>query len=68
MKHISTYFYENDLVINLKKNKTEGMLFGTSKRLFKAKDLEIFHEHTQISTSERYKYLGSTLDQTLSLN
>ncbi len=32
LEHVARYFDENELVINLKKGKTEVMLFGTAKR------------------------------------
>ena len=33
LSRISTYFNENELIINLKKGETEAMLFGTTTRL-----------------------------------
>ncbi len=33
MKIIGSYCSENELLLNLKKGKTESMLFGTAKRL-----------------------------------
>ena len=33
LKRISNYFEENQLIVNLKKGKTETMIFGTSKRV-----------------------------------
>jgi hypothetical protein len=33
LRALSDYFTDNELVINLKKKKTESVLFGTSKRL-----------------------------------
>ena len=42
---------------------------GTSKRLSKVdKDLEIYYRETKINTTTSYKYLGTFLDSTLSLN
>jgi hypothetical protein len=35
LKFMASYFETNHLVINLKKGKTETMLFGTAKRLSK---------------------------------
>ena len=41
---ISTYFNENELLMNLKKGKTETMLFGTSQRLSKLdSSLELYY-------------------------
>ena len=33
MSYLSRYFYQNELILNLKKGKTEAMVFGTAKRL-----------------------------------
>ena len=35
IEYISNYFYKNQLIINLKKGKTESMIFGTNQRLKK---------------------------------
>ena len=37
LKRISSHFQLNQLVINLKKEKTESMVFGTAARLSKSK-------------------------------
>ena len=55
-----------DLVTNLKKVKTECMLFGTTQKL-KNKTLEIKSNFDSISNTSTYKYLGVKLDETLSL-
>lgn len=69
LKRISSYFTSNQLVINLKKGKTECMVFGTAKRLSTCgKKLELFYNDTQIEVAESYKYLGTTLDSSLSLS
>ena len=66
MVSIASYFTKNELVINLKKNKTESMLFGTAKKLSAV--LEIYYNHHLINHTTRYKYLGTVLDPTLNLN
>ena len=33
MTYLSHYFYQNELILNLKKGKTEAMVFRTAKRL-----------------------------------
>ena len=38
LKIVSTLCFENELILNLKKGKTEAMLFGTTQRLSKAKN------------------------------
>ena len=69
LKLISTYFQINQLVINLNKGKTETMLFGTSKKLSSyGKKLFLLFDDTEIQATETYKYLGATLDSSLSLS
>lgn len=68
LNRISSYFRLNQLVINLKRGKTEAMLFGTSKRLSNGdKKLSLMYDNKKIETTETYKYLGTTLDTSLSL-
>ena len=51
------------------KNKTEAMLFGTATRLqLNPKQLELYYDQTEISVTERYTYLGNTLDPDLNLS
>ena len=67
LQRISSYFQTNQLVINLKKGKTESMVFGTAKRLSSCgKKLTLYFNEKEIQTTETYKYLGTTLDSTLS--
>ena len=37
-ERIATWFEENELIINLKKGKSEVMLFGTSQKLFETEE------------------------------
>ena len=66
---ISTYLSCNDLVISLKKGKTECMLLGTSKRIATvapdSRDLNLFRNGRKINSTQSYKYLGTILDQKL---
>ena len=57
----------NQLVINLKKDKTESMVFGTAKRLSKEENLSlsIAIGTRVINCTRSYKYLGVLLDQSL---
>ena len=50
----------NELIINLKKGKTEYMLFGTSKRLKQVNDppMHISYQSVPINYVESYKYLA----------
>ena len=68
LKNLYKYFTENKLVINLKKNKTESMLFGTAKRLSSCPDeLDLRYHDTKIISTTTYTYLGTTLDKTLNM-
>ena len=68
LRHVSSYFQSNQLVINLKKGKTEAMLFGTSKRLSSCSNkLSLSYDNKAIETTETYKNLGTTLDSSMSL-
>ena len=68
MKNISQWLSENDLIINLKKGKTESMLFGTSKRLNQSNiDLDVKLNGQNINNSKLYKYLGVKIDPCLTL-
>lgn len=55
-----------DLISNMKKGKTEVMLFGTPQKI-KDKSPNIQYRFKQFSTTTSYKYLGVKLDQSLSL-
>ena len=43
MQNLLSYFRKNELVINLKKWKTERMLFGTTKRLKTAGEIDVLY-------------------------
>ena len=66
LQGISEYFRINELVINLKKGKSESMLFGTSKKLSSADSIKLKYDHHCIFSTQEYKYLGTILDQSLS--
>ena len=71
MENIGKYCREkfNELLLNLKKGKTESMLFGTSKRISKyGRDLKIQYQNTEISFVKEYIYLGNTVDSHLLMN
>ena len=59
---------DNDLSLNLKKGKTETMIFGTSIRVKKAAPPNIQIKGTSINQTSSYKYLETYLDSTLALN
>ena len=69
LRALAQYFDENELMINLKKGKTEAMLFGTGKRLSATeRNLELRYRGHTINNAVSYKYLGYTLDTRLLLN
>ena len=60
---VSKWLQENELLLNLKKGKTEVMLFGTKKRLNQQeREIEINYQPQPISTTNNYKYVGVQLD------
>lgn len=68
-KALAQYFDENEFIINLKKGKTEAMLFGTGKKLSATeRNLELRYRGYAINNAASYKYLGYTLDACLLLN
>ena len=66
---VHRWLNENELILNLKKGKTESMLFGTGKKLslLGGKQLEIHVDGKLINSTTTYKYLGVHLDPTLTL-
>ena len=69
MAELSVWFRENELILNLKKGKTEALLFGTAQRIRKfTEPLCIAHDDGQINITSTYKYLGVHLDSSLNLN
>ena len=69
LNKVSEYFENNELIANLKKGKTEAMLFGTAKRLSMIdKILNVFYRGQQINYVQEYKYLGNKVDPNLNFN
>ena len=69
VNNLFSWFRDNELVLNLKKGKTECMGEGTAKRLnsLNGKELSISINGTMINTTSSYKYLGVNLDPSLNL-
>ena len=63
-KAIANWMTENELIVNMKKGKTECMLFGTKQKI-KEKRLDVTYRDQTINNTTVYKYLGVKLDQTL---
>ena len=48
MQNLLSYFPKNELVINLKKGKTETMLFGATKRLKTVDEIDVLCNNQRI--------------------
>ena len=64
VQSLAAWFSENELIMNLKRGKSEAMLFGISKRLnfVNGRQLNIQVDGTCINCTTSYKYLGVALD------
>ena len=67
MANIVKWLENNRLIINLKKGKTEVMIFGTAKRLHSKNDLKVWMNNRLIHFMSGYKYLGVFLDPSLNM-
>ena len=67
-KYIAQYFDDSELVINLKKGKTESMLLGTAEILLTVNNFNIFYRFNIINEVNSYMYLGNTIVSSLNLN
>ena len=61
------WFSANDLVVNLKKSKTECVLFGTHCKTSRSSKLDLKINGTQITESNGYEYLGVYKDKNLTV-
>ena len=72
MTAINHYLETNELIINLKKGKTECVLFGTAKRIstfeVKNQELIVYCNNVRINLTTTYTYLGTSLDHHMVLN
>ncbi|XP_057299458.1 uncharacterized protein LOC130630077 [Hydractinia symbiolongicarpus] len=69
LEKIAEYLKDNELVINLRKGKTESMVFGTQKRLsMYSRQMNLYYNDVPISSTTHYKYLGTVLDPSLNMN
>ena len=68
--NLSSWFRDNELVINLKNGKTECMLFGTGKRLgiLPENNLVMKIGQSIINSTNSYNYFGTELAPTLLFN
>ena len=65
---IAEWLTINNLVANLKRTKTECVLFGTYQRTSKSKPLQVKMNEQSISESQKYEYLGVILDKNLNFD
>ena len=69
LENIFRYFIKNDLIVNLRKGKTEALLFGTRRRLNMLHGkLALKFGPFEINSTNSYKYLGSVIDESLTLS
>ena len=70
LENLDNYCYKNELILNLKKGKTETMLFGTAKQLAKQtkSTITVFIQGQPVNHETSYTYLGNKLDSKLTLN
>ncbi|XP_072046972.1 uncharacterized protein [Amphiura filiformis] len=61
---IARWFKSNKLTLNIKKTKI--MLFGSSQKLSKFKDISLTYGNESIEIVNKYKYLGVVFDPNLS--
>ena len=61
------WFTDNNLIMNLKKGKTEFVMYGTSQKLSRQPSCHIEIGGLEINQSSNYEYLGVTLDHHLTL-
>ena len=65
--NVTRWFTNNNLVLNLKKAKTEFVLFGTHQKLANSEKVSISLNGKMINESELYEYLGVTMDKNLTM-
>ena len=69
LDNLSSWFDENELLMNLKPGKTEVLMFGTAQRIAKTnKELDIKFKNQRINVTNTYKYLGIEIDSSLNMN
>ena len=66
--NVKRFLTDNELIVNLKKGKTEAMLFSTAKKLNESDKLELLYGDTPINNTNIYRYLGISIDPELRLN
>ena len=65
---VGKWFANNNLILNLKKDKTELVIYGTSQKLTKQPACNVSLNGTPINQTTSYEYLGITLDSHLTMS
>ena len=65
---VAKWFTNNNLILNLKKSKTELVIYGTSQKLAKQPSCNVSSNGTPINQATSYEYLGITLDNHLKMS
>ena len=65
---VGKWFTNNNLILNLKKGKTELVIYGTSQKLAKQPSCNVSLHGTPINQATSYEYLGITLDNHLTMS
>ena len=60
------WFVDNKLGVHFGQDKTKSILFGTKRKFWNAKPLNIMYNGIEIKHYEKVKHLGGVLDQSLS--
>ena len=68
LEQIANWFVQNNLVVNLKKTKTECVLYGTHQRTSRSKPMKVKINQTKITESDVYEYLGVKMDKNLTFS
>ena len=66
LEQITSWFNENNLVINLMKSKTECVLYGTDQKMSGVSGFEVRLHGMKITVSTFYNCLGVIMDKSLS--
>ena len=66
---LAEWFKENEFILNLKKGKTEAMIFGTAKCLAMLnRGFEVKYQHHIVKVTTIYRYLGVDIDSSSSFS
>ena len=69
LEHLADWLDENELLIHLKKDKTDCLLFGTPKKLKNQTEFfKVMYKEVEVVHTDTYKYLGVDLTSSLSLS